>query len=175
MINKHKLYSITLVSAAIISMLINIAGTAPFAHITNSLCNNVSIIDTATNKIVTNVSVGINPYGVAVTSDGTKVYVTDDCSNNVSVINITTYSITNVSVGYGPIGVAITPDGSRVYIANDGYNNVSVINTAINTLTTNVTVGSEPVAPRLFIRPANPALNITKSARTNNPVNPTTY
>jgi YVTN family beta-propeller protein len=75
MINKHKLYSITLMSAAILLMLISIAGAAPFAYITNQNSNNITVIDTATNNIKANVT-GLNyPIGVAVTPDGTKVYV----------------------------------------------------------------------------------------------------
>jgi hypothetical protein len=35
MINKQKLYSIALVSAAMILMLVSIVGAAPFAYITN--------------------------------------------------------------------------------------------------------------------------------------------
>ena len=35
MISKNKLYSIALISAAMIFMLVSIAGAAPFAYITN--------------------------------------------------------------------------------------------------------------------------------------------
>ncbi len=37
--------------------------------------NNVSVIDTATNNVTATVHVGIYPTGVAVSPDGTKVYV----------------------------------------------------------------------------------------------------
>ena len=72
MINKHKLYLIALVSVAMILMLVSIAGAAPFAYITNCDSNNVSVIDTATNKVTANVPVGSEPYGVAVAPDGKK-------------------------------------------------------------------------------------------------------
>ena len=36
MINKHKLYSIALVSTAMILMLVNIVGAAPFVYIANT-------------------------------------------------------------------------------------------------------------------------------------------
>ena len=55
---------------------------------------------------------------MAVTSDGSKVYVTNVCSNTVSVIatgtNTVTATIPVPSPSY-PIGVAVTPDGSKVY------------------------------------------------------------
>ena len=74
MISKHKLYSIALVSAAMILMMMNITGAAPFAYITNYGDNNVSVIDTATNKVTATVDVGNGSYGVAVTPDG-KMYM----------------------------------------------------------------------------------------------------
>ena len=74
--NKHKLYLITLVSAAMILMLTSITGAVPFAYVTNYAGHNVSVIDTATNTVTATVSVGYNPLGVAVSSDGTKVYAT---------------------------------------------------------------------------------------------------
>ena len=69
---------------------IAILGGAPSsaqnAYITNSGSNTVSVIDTATNTVVSTIPVGISPGGVAVTPDGSKVYVTNFLSNTVSVI-----------------------------------------------------------------------------------------
>jgi len=75
MISKRKFIQIILVSVAMILILISIASATPFAYITNIASNNISIIDTATHNIVANVSVGTNPYGIAVTPDGTEKYM----------------------------------------------------------------------------------------------------
>jgi YVTN family beta-propeller protein len=54
------------------------------------------------------VNVGNNPFGVVVTPDRTKVYVTNSDNNNVSVINTTTKTVsTTVNVGFWPNGVAV--------------------------------------------------------------------
>ena len=73
MINKHKLYSIALVSAAMILMLVNIVSAASFSYISNSNNNTVSVIDPATVNVVATVNVGVSPQGLAVTPDGTTV------------------------------------------------------------------------------------------------------
>jgi len=52
--------------------------------VTNFFSKNVSVIDTATNKIMSTVKVGIFPLGVAVEPDGKKVYVTNLWSSDVS-------------------------------------------------------------------------------------------
>src|ERR1035437_6295132 len=144
MINKQKLYSIALISAAMILMLVSIAGAAPFAYISNLGSNTVSVIDTANNIVTATVNVGIDPLGIAVTPDGSKVYVTDFV--NVSVINTTTNTVTaTVAMGAEPYGVAVSPDGTKVYVTNEGNNTISVINTTTNTVTATVNVGSFPI------------------------------
>jgi YVTN family beta-propeller protein len=56
--------------------------------------------------------VGINPEGIAITPDGTRVYVTNSGSgaNNVSVIDTATNTVVaSVAVGTTPFGLAISP------------------------------------------------------------------
>jgi YVTN family beta-propeller protein len=43
------------------------------AYITNETSNNVSVIDTKTNKVTVTIPVGTGPFGVAVSPDRTKV------------------------------------------------------------------------------------------------------
>ena len=90
--------------------------------------------------------VGTNPFGVAITPDGTKVYVANEYDGTVSVINTTTNTVTStVPVGFIPMGVAVTPDGTKVYVTNWNDSTVSVISTTNNTAYASVTVGSGPV------------------------------
>ena len=112
------------------------------------------MINTATNSLITNVTVGSGntPIGIAVTPDGSRVYVSDYGSGKVSVINTTDNTVAaTVTVGTNPYGVAVTPDGSKVYVANAGSNSVSVISTATNAVTATVTVGNNPQAFGPFI------------------------
>ncbi len=54
------------------------------AYVANYGDGTISVIDTATNTVTTNVSVGYGPWGVAVTPDGTKVYVTNYSTKDIS-------------------------------------------------------------------------------------------
>ena len=113
--------------------------------------------------VTATVTVGSYPWGVAVSPDGTKVYVTNHGNNNVSVIDTATNTVTaTVNVGSYPNGVAVNPDGTKVYVANPGSNTVSVIDTATNTVTATVNVGNSPVAFGQFIGPlpAEPVLPV---------------
>ena len=172
MLNKHKLYSIALISAAIILMLTSIAGAAPFAYITNSGSNSVSVIDTATNTVTTSISVGNNPWGAAISPDGTKVYIANLNDDNVSVIDPITNIITaNVSVGQnaGPVGVAVTPDGKKLYVTSSdgttGAGAVNVINTTTNTIASTVNVGNIPIG--ISVTPDGTQVYVENSASNN--------
>jgi YVTN family beta-propeller protein len=116
------------------------------------------VVATATNTVIATIAVGLGPEGVAVTPDGSKVYVTNSFeSNNVSVIATATNTVTaTIPVGNTPLGVAVSPDGSKVYVANANSNNMSVIATATNTVTATIPVGLEPRAFGIFIQPEKP-------------------
>jgi YVTN family beta-propeller protein/VCBS repeat-containing protein len=86
-----------------------------------------------TTQTATTVGTGTSPYGVAVSPNGTRAYVTNLSSNTVSVINTATNAVVaTINVGATPLAVAVSPDNSRVYVA--GNNTVTVINTATNTV-----------------------------------------
>src|SRR5207245_1035403 len=53
----------------------------------------VSVIDTATNTVVATIPVGLDPFGVAITPDGTRAYVTINGDNTVSVFDTTSNTV----------------------------------------------------------------------------------
>jgi len=117
------------------------------AYVANLSSNNVSVINTATNKLVATISVGTSPFSVAITPNGLYAYVTNSGSNNVSVINTSTNTVVDtISVGTSPSSIAITPNGLYAYVTNSGSNNVSVINTATNKLVATISVGTNPIS-----------------------------
>jgi YVTN family beta-propeller protein len=136
-----------------------------FAYVTNPFSNSVTVIDTASQKIVTTIEVGLRPFGVAITPDGTFAYVTNQNSNSVSVIDTDRKVVVDtVEVGPTPNGVAITPDGAFAYVSNFRCNCVSVIATKDNTVVATVKVGKVPFA--LAITPEGTFAYVTNGAGT---------
>ena len=120
----------------------------------------VSVLD-ATNKEVATIDVGLAPFGVAVTPDGSRAYVTN-LNNTVSIIDTATNAVSaTISVGKGPLGIAFTPDGSKAYVANELDHTVSVIAIPSNTVVGTIHVGTSPIAFGIFILPSfsHPQLN----------------
>src|ERR1700724_1911231 len=84
-------------------------------------------MDTASNTVVATVTVGNNPFAVAVTPDGKHVYVTIGADSTVSVIATATNTVVaTVPVAGGSGRVAVTPDGKHAYVTNNVMNTVPV-------------------------------------------------
>jgi len=126
----------------------------------------LGIYDTATNTAVQNIFLGGNfagpgndpanmPFGVAVTPDGSKVYVTSVSLTSCCVfaVDATTGGVATIFIPGLLAGVSVTPDGKKVYVAQLADGAVSVIDTATNNVTTIPNVGDSPSAFGIFIQP----------------------
>jgi gliding motility-associated-like protein len=116
-----------------------------FGYIANLSSNNVSVISTASNTLIGTIPVGLGPFSVSVSPDGSRAYVANSGSNTVSVINTATNTvISTIDVGAAPLGLIVSPDGSKVYVANSGSNTITVINATTNALLATFSAGTQP-------------------------------
>ena len=81
---------------------------------------------------------------LAGTANAGEVYVANQVTSNVSVINPTNTVIATITVGSAPVQVAVAPAG-QVYVTNYANNTVSVISGASNAVIATITVGLNPV------------------------------
>ncbi|MEW6444839.1 MAG: YncE family protein [Pseudomonadota bacterium] len=94
-----------------------VANAAPFAYISNSEDGTVSVIDLATDSVVKTIAVGDRPLGVAVTRDGSKVYVTDLHEQSITMIDGHNHTVlARKSLVMTPRAVAVNAAQSRVYV-----------------------------------------------------------
>ncbi len=101
------------------------------AYITNNSDSSVSVIDIKTNAVIATIHTpALGPFGVVVSPDGSKVYVSSN--GNISVISTSTNIIVNNITGFGTIGgfIDISPDGSKLYFISSGntFDSLYVIN-----------------------------------------------
>lgn len=102
--------------------------------------------DTVTNNLIKKVEVGGHPAHIVFTQDGKYALVTNNESNNVTVIDGKTYNVVqNVPTGKGPHGFRISQDSKTAYIANMGEDTVSVIDITALKETKKINVGKTPV------------------------------
>lgn len=68
----------------------------------------ISVIDTATNKIIATIAVGKRPWNMAITANGSSLYVANGRSNSESVIDtLAMTELKQIPVGERPWGAAI--------------------------------------------------------------------
>jgi YVTN family beta-propeller protein len=141
----------------------------------------VWVLDTVTNTAVATIPVGLCPQEIAITSDGTRAYVTNVGDGTLptatlSVIDTAANAVVQtVSLPDIPNGVAITPDGSSVYVAT-GLT-VSVVGTSTNTVVANLPtasptgflaeVATTPDGQRVYVTDSNDATTYVLSTQTN--------
>ena len=126
-------------------------------YVANFGTNSVSVINTSLNQVSIPYPVGVNPtvqasnpVSLAVTPDGTKLYVADQGDNSITSINTVGMSTAAVlpNVGSLPIWVLARNDNQRVYVLTQGAGGVSgtlipidpVTDTILNSQT-NLSVG----------------------------------
>ncbi len=115
------------------------AAAAPFAYVPNQGSNNVSVIDLATDLVVTNLKAGIAPVRVALHPTAAKAYVANIGSDRVTVINTTSNTVgSSILVGDAPAEILVSTDGSQVFTSNTQSSNVTVIATATEQVITNL-------------------------------------
>jgi hypothetical protein len=82
------------------------------------------------------ISTGAYSSGIAITSDGSKLVVTNNTNPGmVKVISTSNYAISNIdisSIGNYPNGVTVTPDGSTALVATT--NKIAFINLSTNSI-----------------------------------------
>ena len=184
----------------VLFVLVGIAGAVPFAYVVdghfsdNSGEGRISVIDTATNKVIAKVPGYFYGPGIAVNPAGTKVYVIKS-SNNVSVVDTNTNTVTaTIPVQHGANGVAVNPEGTIAYVTSDNWTNsentlsestgaklalimgtkehvtaskgiVSVIDTATNTVTATIPLGSG--ARGVIVNPNGKKVYVTTPSNNN--------
>jgi DNA-binding beta-propeller fold protein YncE len=110
---------------------------APIAVVSNSGCNNVSVIDvdpqSATfGTIKSSIATGGDPQGVAVSPRFGLAVVANNTDGTASVLDLITgtQKVAAVTVGSTPTGVAINEGTGAALVANTGSNTVSEIDLA---------------------------------------------
>jgi YVTN family beta-propeller protein len=135
------------VVAVVASMAAASASAAQLGVIAEHGSDQVSLINTATNKRVGEpVPTGGEPTSIAITPDGKYAYVTDSEDESVSVIETgLRHNVATIEeIGKEPFGIAITPDGKYAYVTARGSDEVAVISTATKKVVGSIPVGAQP-------------------------------
>ena len=140
-----------------------------------SLKNTVAVVDLESDKLVREIAVGVAPYGVVVSPDGARAFVSNwggfrpgktdrtaismgtpvlvdkrgaALTGTISVIDLKqNREVREITTGLHPSGLALSADGRTLYVANANSDTISVIDTAKLRVTESVSVRPDPALP----------------------------
>jgi len=103
-----------------------------YMYVSNGLSNTVSVFDTNNYSLITTITVGNEPYGIALDNNG-QLYVNNHLDDNISVINTSSNTvITTISTNSYPHGLCFDSFNNRMYVC--AYLASTLTNTVVTTI-----------------------------------------
>ena len=108
-----------------------LGASAPgWLYVTNSLGDDITVIDLQSLKVVRDIKVGADVHGVCAPADGRRLFTTIESERNLKIIDTETGKILNVIPLTGrPNQCASTPNGQYVGIPIRDGNSVDIVDT----------------------------------------------
>ena len=108
----------------------------------------VAVFDIASGTVGQTIPVAGPPTGLALTQDGSRLYVTTAAPRgHVEIIDTKKSEVIDrIQAGHSPQDLALSPDSSKLYVCNRFDNNISVIDTDTKKTLATLPVLREPVA-----------------------------
>jgi len=111
----------------------------------------VAVIDTSTNQVVTQIPVGSEPIRIAMTPDRLKAFISNARSASISVLDTVAETNTaSIPVYRLPGEMAVTPDGGRLLVVHqtnvngdERHSPVNVIDTTTNSVITTLLISGD--------------------------------
>src|SRR5512137_423405 len=106
------------------------ASAAPTAYVPNEGSSDISVIDTATDKVTATLKFGQKPRGIAISADGTRLYLSDQTGNALVVVDTGKRAvIATIALGDSPEAIYLSPDGKWIAAAIEENDQVVLVDT----------------------------------------------
>ncbi len=106
------------------------AKTVYFENIGSENTDEVLVVNTVSRQVVDKVTVGKHPFGVTLSPDERRMYVSNRWDDNVSVVDTDSMKVTQTfPVGDDPHGLVTDVTGNHLYVTNLSTDDISVIET----------------------------------------------
>jgi YVTN family beta-propeller protein len=107
----------------------------------------MTVIDAVKHEPLRTIALGagLKPMGQAMSSDGSRLYVSTGRGKKVVILDTAAEKVLNsFEVGERPWGIALSPDDKLLFTANGPSNDVSVVDVSTGTLVRKVRAGDRP-------------------------------
>ena len=115
----------------------------------------ISVVDLSSREVSKTIDVLLHPSGMALSPDGSRLYVANANSDAISVIDTDNDNVVNtlsskpmpeLPFGSMPNALAVSPDGQTLYVANGGNNLLAILDLASEKITGLIPTGWYPGA-----------------------------
>ncbi|OOV25819.1 hypothetical protein BXU11_14205 [Flavobacterium sp. LM5] len=130
----------------------------PIVYVTNINSGSVTVVAIESNKVVQIIPCGKSAEGIAITKDGSEIWVSNNKENYVSVINTLTYKeMARLATGKEPLRVKFSIDGKYGLVANASEGTISVFDTQSKKLFKTIVIpGNKNVFEKIIYRTPRP-------------------
>jgi YVTN family beta-propeller protein len=119
----------------------------------------VQVLDTTSNRILSQIPVGASPHHPLLTPNGHVGLVVSQGPGELEILDPTRQTVSStVTVGNAPHWIATSTDGRTAYVTNEGSNDVSVVDLTSHRVTATIPVGNAPRKIVVQPGPAAPAM-----------------
>src|SRR6185503_19976755 len=89
----------------------------------------ITVIDTATERVVRSIATGAKPRGIAVSADGARLFVSEQAANALVVYHLPDGTeAARIAVGDSPEAVYLSPNGEWLAVAIEEGDVVALVN-----------------------------------------------
>lgn len=107
--------------------------------------NTVTVTDTKSRKVVSEIPVGKEPRQLTISPDETKLYVSCMYDNKVDVVSLEKKKVVDrIATEMEPFGIVTNPNGTKLYVSNFRSENVSVIDIEKKKTIEKIKIGDRP-------------------------------
>ena len=143
----------------------DVPNTSSIFYVNNNLTYAVPSYPVISHFNFTN-SDSLYPKGMAITNNGTIMYIADFYTNNVSIVNLNTGTIIKNITGFdSPYSVVLNPNDTEAYVSNVGGDDISVVDLSNDTIIKQISTSPDsPYGMALYVGPTyeNDLVNLTQ-------------
>ena len=104
----------------------------------------IGVFDVDQKKIIRTIPGGSDPENFDVSPDGATIYISNEDTSAVSIVNTATGALKSLPVGAQPEGVKVAPNNKFVYVTSEETSQIFVLDLASQKITGSFKVGHRP-------------------------------
>ncbi len=112
-------------------------------YVGGCLSGNVYVIDAAADTLARTLAVGGLPQHLAVSRDGTQLYVADE-TRGLDVVTVATGAVRTIALAGGGYGLALSPDDAQLYVSIPAAGLVQVVDRTTGIVENTLYVSGKP-------------------------------